>query len=383
MKRLTTLLLTLALLLLPLSSVLAQGTPDEGFLATTRRAIIATADEAVRLNARLGARLLSYLQRTKCLMSDSMECSQFVGTRENPSIRTATGRIYPLVAYSEEALACLETTIPCTIEVMSSMPAAVDHRSLLSPIRDQGDRGTCTAHAVVAALEAFPLIPRDLSEQDAYCIFKAYERAQGDATSTVAANGGVFISTAVEALTQTSVCEEQFSPYVRDLASIGPGHENRTQQAVENARVGVGSFTVLDTAHVTDGGVVGSALAVGLNVLVDLEVAWDETTVASTRGFVDVVLDKSGQPVRTGGFHSMMICGFDLPSRRFMVRNSWGSDWGDSGYCYMTYDYLRTYARSGVVVLTPVDHGQDLAGGVCDDIASLLQSGPSVTLLGQ
>ncbi len=24
---------------------------------------------------------------------------------------------------------------------------------------------------------------------------------------------------------------------------------------------------------------------------------------------------------------------------RFIVRNSWGSDWGDGGYCYIPYDY--------------------------------------------
>ena len=24
----------------------------------------------------------------------------------------------------------------------------------------------------------------------------------------------------------------------------------------------------------------------------------------------------------------------------FIVRNSWGADWGDNGYCYMPYDYV-------------------------------------------
>ena len=41
----------------------------------------------------------------------------------------------------------------------------------------------------------------------------------------------------------------------------------------------------------------------------------------------------------TGG-HAMIIVGYDDNIKCFIVRNSWGSQWGDKGYCYIPYDYL-------------------------------------------
>lgn len=35
----------------------------------------------------------------------------------------------------------------------------------------------------------------------------------------------------------------------------------------------------------------------------------------------------------------MLIVGYSDAEARFIVRNSWGTDWGDRGYCYIPYDY--------------------------------------------
>jgi hypothetical protein len=40
------------------------------------------------------------------------------------------------------------------------------------------------------------------------------------------------------------------------------------------------------------------------------------------------------------GGHAMLACGYSDQDQVFVVRNSWGSDWGDNGYCYIPYDYL-------------------------------------------
>ena len=39
------------------------------------------------------------------------------------------------------------------------------------------------------------------------------------------------------------------------------------------------------------------------------------------------------------GLHAMLIVGYSDAESRFIVRNSWGTDWGDRGYCYIPYDY--------------------------------------------
>jgi C1A family cysteine protease len=40
------------------------------------------------------------------------------------------------------------------------------------------------------------------------------------------------------------------------------------------------------------------------------------------------------------GGHAVMAVGYDNKSSRFIIRNSWGSQWGINGYFTMPYDYL-------------------------------------------
>jgi C1A family cysteine protease len=40
------------------------------------------------------------------------------------------------------------------------------------------------------------------------------------------------------------------------------------------------------------------------------------------------------------GGHAVMACGFDDTTSRLLVRNSWGSSWGQDGYFMMPYAFL-------------------------------------------
>jgi len=44
-----------------------------------------------------------------------------------------------------------------------------------------------------------------------------------------------------------------------------------------------------------------------------------------------------GQP---HGVHAVQACGYDDAEECFIVRNSWGVDWGDKGYFYMPYKFI-------------------------------------------
>lgn len=41
------------------------------------------------------------------------------------------------------------------------------------------------------------------------------------------------------------------------------------------------------------------------------------------------------------GGHAMVVLGYNLSKRQFLVKNSFGLDWGDNGYCWMTFDYAK------------------------------------------
>jgi C1A family cysteine protease len=40
------------------------------------------------------------------------------------------------------------------------------------------------------------------------------------------------------------------------------------------------------------------------------------------------------------GGHAVLCVGYDDATQRFIVRNSWGSNWGQAGYFTIPYAYL-------------------------------------------
>lgn len=40
------------------------------------------------------------------------------------------------------------------------------------------------------------------------------------------------------------------------------------------------------------------------------------------------------------GGHAVLAVGYDNSTQHFIIRNSWGADWGDKGYFYMPYEYI-------------------------------------------
>jgi GNAT superfamily N-acetyltransferase len=54
--------------------------------------------------------------------------------------------------------------------------------------------------------------------------------------------------------------------------------------------------------------------------------------------------------------HSVTLVGYDDTKKRFVFRNSWGTNWGDAGYGYLPYEYLERYQQEAwVLTLSTVD----------------------------
>lgn len=43
------------------------------------------------------------------------------------------------------------------------------------------------------------------------------------------------------------------------------------------------------------------------------------------------------------GGHAVCIVGYSLADQKFIVKNSFGKEWGDNGYFYMPFEYARQY----------------------------------------
>lgn len=50
------------------------------------------------------------------------------------------------------------------------------------------------------------------------------------------------------------------------------------------------------------------------------------------------------------GLHAMLCVGYSNADQCFIVRNSWGPNWGHGGYCYVPYEYMANCARPRLCV---------------------------------
>jgi len=56
------------------------------------------------------------------------------------------------------------------------------------------------------------------------------------------------------------------------------------------------------------------------------------------------------------GGHAVLVCGYDDAHQWWIVRNSWGTSWGDKGYFYLPYAYLTGSMASDLWNITAVKH---------------------------
>ena len=235
-------------------------------------------------------------------------------------------------------------------------PKCVSHREHQTPVRDQGSRGTCTAFASVACLEAMvkrtePTTDINLSEHYANWVFQC-AFAQGNHL----ADGLLTVVEAADVLSERGICPESLAPY-RDLS-------RPTGQARDAAFWGLGNYrairkrrdAVLDSSgpYLTDARYLEHLLAHGHDVVVAVEVVgWPE----DHRGVIDVLRDED-RPAKAEGWHAMLLVGYDRTSEpyHFVFKNSagvaddQGGMMGHDGYIHLSYDYVEQYGRHGYYV---------------------------------
>jgi C1A family cysteine protease len=68
---------------------------------------------------------------------------------------------------------------------------------------------------------------------------------------------------------------------------------------------------------------------------IDLYESFYSTSTEKT-GKVTIPQDTEGY---IGG-HAVCCIGYNDKKKHFIIRNSWGSDWGKNGYCFIPYDYI-------------------------------------------
>ena len=321
---------------------------------------ILTAQEFIALsdaNEALRKRLAQVLGVTDAVLADLVAAARKLlpATRDLRSLEMAQQAAqtrYGLGALLDEPVEVLEERlkIPPYAPEGRALLALPDRHDLLAqmpPIRNQGGRGTCVAHAALSVreqLERAAGAPAELnlSEQYVYWWCKNHDG--------IPKSGGTYIAVAMRCLSETGAPLESVWPYVG--YSTGDEGQGPPPAAAAN---GDPAFCILRAQEFNRKDIQGIKLCLyqGRAVAFSIPVfdSWYSSSATSRWG--KITLPLAGEP--EDGGHAMTLVGYqddaDAPGGGyFLVRNSW-QPWSwdgvwQEGYGYIPYAYLSRHATA-------------------------------------
>jgi C1A family cysteine protease len=220
-----------------------------------------------------------------------------------------------------------------------ALPPKVDLRAQCPKVYSQGRIGSCTANAIAAAFE-FDLLKQDLTDFMPSRLFIYYNERSVE--GTVGTDSGAMIRDGIKSVATLGVCADTEWPYDDTPPAFEGGPwpvgaragEKPSRRCYADALRHTGSSyqrVVRSLAQFKGCLASGFPFAFGFSVYESFESA----AVAKT----GVVPMPSPDEVILGG-HAVLAVGYDDSEQRFIVRNSWGDEWGDGGYFSMPYAFL-------------------------------------------
>jgi len=211
---------------------------------------------------------------------------------------------------------------------LEQLPPRVDLRPYLTPVEDQGDTSSCVANATAGAYEYLMKRHRGDDAYDVSRLFIYFNARKLDGSESE--DGGSQIEQAINGLKQFGACSETTWPFDESLVLDEPAEE-----AYQEAQ----AFLVEHVKSVpVDLDAWKHALAEGNPIIFGVRL-FDSFDKQRKKGLVPLPTSKELSR-ESHGAHAMLCVGYSDRDSVFIVRNSWGNDWGDEGYCYMPYDYV-------------------------------------------
>lgn len=232
-----------------------------------------------------------------------------------------------------------------TPKAAATLPATVDLRAWCPPIENQLSLGSCTANAGVGMVEYYER--RAFGKHiDASRLF-LYKTTRGLLKWT--GDTGAFLRSTMEALVLFGVPPEEYWPYDVTKFDVEPSGFlyafGQNYQAINYYRLDPPGTTTSNLLVA-----IKANLAAGLPSMFGFTVysSYTQASVAN-KGAIPFPTPKE----KVVGGHAIMAVGYNntlqikntnpgavATTGALLIRNSWGTGWGDGGYGWLPYDYV-------------------------------------------
>ena len=211
----------------------------------------------------------------------------------------------------------------------------VDLRKFFTTVKNQLDLGSCTSFAAVAMYEA---MMNQVGVEDTDDMSPAYLYYYSNILKGRPAGGSNFYEQ-LEVLGTHGVCHESLYAYDTDNPEAKPS-EQADDDAKEHRVIAAKQIPLIDELDKSDTlkrnhTILTSALSEGYPIGISLKV-YDN--LGKDGAFI---LHPDDSPnAKEDGWHAMVIVGYSEENNFYIVRNSWGTDFGENGYCYIPSAYI-------------------------------------------
>jgi C1A family cysteine protease len=206
------------------------------------------------------------------------------------------------------------------------LPPSVDLRSQCPPVYDQGQLGSCTGNGIAGAIE-FDQRKQGTNAFTPSRLFIYYNERVME--NTVSQDSGAQVRDGIKSVGILGAPPETDWPY--DIAKFAQKPPANAYADAKKDLVTSYSRVVQNLAQMQGCLAEGYPFVFGFTVYDSFESQQMAQTGIMT-------MPAPGEKV-VGG-HCVVAVGYDDSQRMFIIRNSWGTDWGLRGYFMMPYEYM-------------------------------------------
>lgn len=215
---------------------------------------------------------------------------------------------------------------------IGSLPPSASVRSMMPPVYNQGDLGSCTANAWAGVVEYTQKWSNQTEFTPSRLFIYYYERLLD---GTVSVDSGAQLRDGAKVVSSYGAPPESLWPY----SDKDPGsyQTQPTPEVLAAAKLDL----ITSYERIPDGDLMSmkAAIACGKPFVGGITV-YDSFPMDAHNADTAVVPAPQGSSQVIGG-HAIAFVGYDDNTHLICFRNSWGEGWGDGGYGYLNYSYMQ------------------------------------------